>query len=161
VAGLRASMASVWADYDGDGDLDCFLCAYGQPQLLRNEGGLVFSDVTRAAGLERRIHCNGASWIDYDRDGWVDLYVAGYFREDVDLWKLTDTRIMTESFEFAQNGGTTCSSATWATARFADVTAQTGCDSTRWTSRSRRRTSTTTVGRISTWPTTTATSSSS
>lgn len=133
VAGLRASMGTIWADCDGDGDQDCFLYAYGRSQLFRNEGALRFRDVTAEAGLDRRIYANTATWIDYDRDGYLDLYVAGYFREDLDLWKLADTKIMTESFEFADNGGHNYLYRNLGDGRFADVTAATGADSTRWT----------------------------
>lgn len=133
VAGQGCSMGSIWADYDGDGDRDAFVYGYGRVQLFQNDGALHFRDVTAEAGVGRRMNCNAACWVDYDRDGWLDLYVAGYFREEVDLWKLADTRIMTESFEFAQNGGHNYLYRNLGDGRFADVTSETGCDSTRWT----------------------------
>lgn len=95
----------VGADYDGDGDVDAFLYRWGRPKLMRNEGGLRFRDVAQEAGLGLHMNSNGATWFDADRDGDPDLYVTAYFRDDVDPWKLTTTRIMHESFEFAQNGG--------------------------------------------------------
>lgn len=133
VAGESASMGSIWADYDADGDEDVFVYGYGRVRLFQNDGALHFRDVSESAGVARRMNCNAACWIDYDRDGWLDLYVAGYFRDDVDLWKLSDTRIMTESFEFAQNGGHKFLYRNLGDGRFADVTQATGCDSTRWT----------------------------
>jgi hypothetical protein len=141
--GEGASMGSIWADVDNDGDEDLFVHKWGYSQLLRNErvptGELRFTDVTQAAGLRRWMNSNGASWIDYDRDGLVDLYVAGYFPERFDLWNLQgETRIMHDSFEFAANGG---HNVLWRNLgagpdglpRFEDVTARTRCDSTRWT----------------------------
>lgn len=133
VNGLRASMASFWADFDNDGDEDMFLAAYGQPMLFRNEGDLTFSDVTAQAGLERWGNVNGACWVDYDRDGFVDLYVGGYFREGIDLWNLDDTRIMQSSFEFAKNGGRNVLWRNRGDGTFEDVTERTGADSDRWT----------------------------
>lgn len=133
VAGERASMASFWGDCDNDGDEDCFLAAYGQSRLYRNEGDLTFSDVTEAAGLARWANVNGACWLDFDRDGHLDLYVGGYFRESIDLWGLDDTRIMQESFEFAHNGGSNVLWRNRGDGTFEDVTARTGADSKRWT----------------------------
>lgn len=130
---VGASMGSLWADADGDGDQDCFLYRYGKLALFRNDGGLSFTDVTKAAGLDRWMNSNGATWIDYDRDGLLDLYVAGYFGEDVDFWDLKTTRIMQESFEFATNGGHNYLFKNLGGLRFADVTRELGADSTRWT----------------------------
>lgn len=135
--GEGASMGSIWADYDNDGKVDCFLYKYGYPQLFHNDGvgdgGLHFSDVTAEAGLRRWMNANGATWIDYDRDGLLDLYVAGYFREDVDLWNLKTTKIMQDSFDFARNGGRKFMYRNLGQGRFEDVTEKLGVGSTRWT----------------------------
>ncbi len=130
--GEGASMGSIWADYDNDGRLDCFLYKYGYPQLFHNEGNLRFRDVTKDAGLRRWMNTNGACWIDYDRDGRLDLYVTGYFREETDLWHLTTTRIMQDSFEFAKNGSHRHFYRNLGDGHFEDVTARLGVDSTRW-----------------------------
>ncbi len=126
------SMGSVWADADQDGDEECFLYKYGRPQLFRNDKGS-FVDVTAAAGLDRWINSNTAVWFDYDRDGLVDLYVGGYFRESANLWKLDNTQIMQESFQFAKNGGHNYLFHNQGGLRFEDVTEKMGADSTRWT----------------------------
>jgi Flp pilus assembly protein TadD/peroxiredoxin len=102
---LRGSpMSMAMADYDRDGFLDLYLCAYsfyygagegkagtpmpyydaqnGPPSVLfRNDGHGHFVDVTREAGLEPtndRFHF-AAAWGDYDGDGWPDLLVANDF----------------------------------------------------------------------------------
>ena len=91
------------ADYDHDGDLDLYVCAYsgtaegvnalgtpvpyhdanngGANMLLRNQGNWQFADVTDQAGLD---HNNtrwsfAAAWEDFDGDGDQDLYVANDF----------------------------------------------------------------------------------
>ncbi len=87
------------ADFDGDGDLDLYVCAYrrawdergvaspapyhdanngGRNALLRNDGGFRFVDATVEAGLDRnnRRFSLAASWEDVDNDGDPDLYVA-------------------------------------------------------------------------------------
>ena len=97
-------MGAVWGDIDNDGREDVLVYRYGYLALFRNVDGRRFEDVTARAGLRRWVNSNGAIWLDYDRDGLLDLYVTAYFR-DVDLWHLTTTRIMHNSFEFATNGG--------------------------------------------------------
>ena len=90
------------ADYDRDGFLDLYLCAYGYylgagnyrfatpyydanngPSnfLLRNRGDGVFLDVTASSGMQQNNHrfSFAATWCDYNRDGWADLYVANDF----------------------------------------------------------------------------------
>lgn len=77
------------ADFDHDGDLDLFVGGRSIPgsyplaaasQLLRNEGGGKFSDVTvdlapslsaAQAGI-----ITGAVWSDLDNDGWIDLALS-------------------------------------------------------------------------------------
>lgn len=131
--GEGVSMGSIWADYDGDGFEDMFLYKWGRQQLFRNRGDGTFEDASARAGVSRWMNSNSACWLDYDRDGFVDLYVAGYFRDDIDMWHLSSTRIMQESFEFAQNGGHNVLWRNRGDGTFEDVTARTGCDSTRWT----------------------------
>ncbi|HZM00915.1 MAG TPA: CRTAC1 family protein [Planctomycetota bacterium] len=131
--GEGVSTSGVWGDYDNDGFEDLYVVKWGYGQLFRNNGDLTFTDVTARAGLRRWMNANSAVWFDYDRDGLLDLYVAGYFPEVFDLWHVTTTKIMQESFEFARNGGHNTLWRNLGDGRFEDVTAATGCDSTRWT----------------------------
>ncbi|HEU5184644.1 MAG TPA: CRTAC1 family protein [Gemmatimonadaceae bacterium] len=131
--GEGVSMGSVWGDFDNDGREDVLVYRYGYLSLFRNVDGRRFEDVTQQAGLRRWINSNGAIWLDYDRDGLLDLYVTAYFRDDVDLWNLTTTRIMHNSFEFATNGGRNALFRNLGDGRFEDVTERTGVGSTRWT----------------------------
>lgn len=100
----RAAMftGAALADYDLDGDLDLYVCAYdfwqpgeeydaptpyydavnGPPNLLfRNDGGGQFEEVADAAGLgpTNDRFSFAAAWGDYDSDGDPDLYVANDF----------------------------------------------------------------------------------
>ena len=104
--GTGVSMGAVWGDYDNDGYEDLFVYKYGRPELFHNDAGRGRSRAsTERAGLPPWVNANSAVWLDYDRDGKLDLFLAGYWPEDVDLWQLTTTRIMPESFEYAKNGG--------------------------------------------------------
>ena len=130
--GEGVSMGAVWGDIDNDGREDVLVYRYGHLALYRNIDGKRFEDITAAAGLRRWVNSNGAIWLDYDRDGLLDLYVTAYFR-DVDLWHLTTTRIMHDSFEFATNGGKNLLFRNLGGGRFEDVTDKAGVGSTRWT----------------------------
>ena len=104
VPGEKAAMftGAAMADYDLDGDLDLFVCAYDfwQPGadydaptpyydavngpanlLFRNDGQGQFAEVSRAAGLAptNNRFSFAAAWGDYDDDGDPDLYVANDF----------------------------------------------------------------------------------
>jgi hypothetical protein len=131
--GDGVSMGAVWGDVDNDGREDVLVYRYGYPALLRNVDGRRFEDITERSGLRRWVNSNGAIWLDYDRDGLLDLYVTAYFRDDVDLWKLSTTRIMHDSFEFASNGGRNLLFRNLGGGRFEDVTERMKVGSTRWT----------------------------
>lgn len=127
------SMGGVWGDYDNDGYEDLFLYRWGRPALFHNDGGQRFTEVTQVAGLPEWVNANTAIWFDYDRDGYIDLFLGGYYSENLNLWKLTTTRIMPESFEYADNGGRNYLLRNRGTGSFEDVTSPAGLDSRRWT----------------------------
>lgn len=132
-AGSGVSMGAVWGDYDNDGFEDIFLYKYGRPELFRSEHGRTFRRVTDTAGLPAWVNANTAVWLDFDRDGWLDLFLAGYWSEAVDLWSLDTTRIMPESFEYAENGGRKYLLRNDGRGAFEDVTSEAGIDTRRWT----------------------------
>jgi hypothetical protein len=130
--GTGVSMGAIWGDYDNDGYEDLFLYKYGRPELYRNLEGQIFERVNDA-GLPAWVNANSAIWLDYDRDGWLDLFLAGYWDENIDLWNLQTTRIMPESFEYAENGGRKYLLRNRGDGTFDDVTTEAGIDTHRWT----------------------------
>lgn len=132
-AGEGVSMGSVWGDVDNDGDEDLFVYRWGYPRLYENLGNGTFRDVTKRAGLRVWGNLNTAVFLDYDRDGLLDLYVGAYFRADTNLWDVDSTRIMQESWEFAENGGKNRLYHNLGNLRFEDVTDVVGGGTTRWT----------------------------
>ena len=131
-AGTGVSMGAVWGDFDNDGYEDLFLIKWGRPELFHNDHGRGFTRVSEQAGLPSWINANTAVWLDYDGDGLLDLFVGGYYSEKVDLWHLSTTRIMPDSFEYAKNGGRKYLFHNLGGGRFEEVSARMGIDSRRW-----------------------------
>jgi enediyne biosynthesis protein E4 len=125
------SMGAVFGDYDNDGFEDLFLYKWGRPELFHNDGGEHFTRVT-GASLPPWANINTAIWLDFDRDGRLDLFLGGYYPERVNLWHLADTKIMPESFEYANNGGRKYLYRNLGHGRFEEVSQQAGLVSTRW-----------------------------
>jgi hypothetical protein len=126
------SMGAVWGDYDNDGFEDLFLYRWGRPDLFHNDRGQGFSRVSGMAGLPAWANVNTAVWLDFDGDGRLDLFAGGYYPESVNLWKLADTRMMPESFEYANNGGRKYLFRNLGDGRFEEVSEQVGLSSRRW-----------------------------
>ena len=133
IPGTGVSMGSVWGDYDNDGYEDLFLYKWGHSELFKNNEGKRFDKVTGKAGFPAWANSNTALWFDYNADGLLDLFIGGYYPHDIDLWNLTTTRIMPESFEYANNGGRNYLFENKGNGVFVDVTQKAGLISTRWT----------------------------
>lgn len=72
-------------DFDSDGDRDLLVpngATLGAPdagpgaRLFRNDGGLKFTDVTSASGIQHQRWSFGTAVADVDGDGHDDLYIA-------------------------------------------------------------------------------------
>lgn len=84
-----ASVHAVFADYDRDGAVDCYLVTnildfskspMGRKNyLLRNDGHGHFTDVSEKAGIWGLAQGHTAIWVDVNHDGWPDIYVANDF----------------------------------------------------------------------------------
>jgi hypothetical protein len=131
-SGTGVSTGAVWGDYDNDGYEDLLLIKWGQPELYHNDEGHGFTRVTDQAGLPPWINANTAIWLDFDGDGLLDLLIGGYYSEDVNLWHLTTTKIMPESFEYAKNGGRKYLFRNLGHGHFEEVSEKLGIDSRRW-----------------------------
>ena len=77
----QASMGVDMADYDNDGRLDayCTHFAADYSTLYRNQGGLLFEDVTARARIqvtEYPLVSWGTRFVDLNHDGWKDIFHA-------------------------------------------------------------------------------------
>ena len=86
----ESGMGTDIGDYDGDGDMDIFITNFYSETntLYRNDGDMMFVDVTTFSGLAApsiEYLGWGTIFFDYDSDGDVDLFVAnGHVYPQVD-----------------------------------------------------------------------------
>jgi serine protease len=72
------SLDAAWADYDNDGDMDCYLVRLNGPNdLFRNDGPAGFAPVGDPVLMDIGTGY-GAAWGDVDNDGDLDLYLCNY-----------------------------------------------------------------------------------
>jgi hypothetical protein len=78
--GQQISMI-LWADYDGDEDVDLIITKWEGPvELWQNDGDFNFTNVAAAAGLNTGNYRHvGAAFADIDHDGDIDLYIAKFY----------------------------------------------------------------------------------
>ena len=93
-------------DYDKDGDLDIYLISPHKNRLFRQDGNLVFVDVTDGAGLIDVEYGMGVAIADIDNDGDLDLLDTNYGKDKL----------------FRNNGDGT----------FSDITQRAGIDTNGW-----------------------------
>lgn len=78
--------SNSWADFDNDGDIDCFISNFGDLSLEGGENGLfsnngdgTFTRITEGEIVNEKSISGPAAWADYDNDGDMDLYACNTF----------------------------------------------------------------------------------
>jgi hypothetical protein len=91
------SMGVDCADYDNDGWLDFYQTSYNEQMavLYRNMNGMMFEDVTIAAGAGTGTYTPvtwGTALVDFDNDGDRDIFVAcGHLQDMIEHYDNTET----------------------------------------------------------------------
>src|SRR3954454_11531197 len=91
-------MGAAVGDYDGDGNLDLFVTAFGPDTLFHNSGNGTFTDVTAQAGVSDPLWSTSAAFVDYDRDGDLDLFVANYLDFNLAVNKVCHDAVGTRDY---------------------------------------------------------------
>lgn len=86
--------ASIWTDYDNDGDVDLFISKCSGPpcELHRNDGNGVFTDISAIAQINTTpVQSWSSAVADFDNDGDMDILVGAnggsghkFFRNNLD-----------------------------------------------------------------------------
>jgi len=75
----QTSTGAVFADINGDGQLDLLVTSMGGPNAcFLNNGHGRFTNVTASAGLVSKLGSTSMALADFDGNGTLDLYVANY-----------------------------------------------------------------------------------
>jgi len=104
----QSGMGTELGDIDGDGDEDLIVTNFSDdyPTLYRNDGNLLFTDISAAAGLDRDRSSVGWGAIlrDFDNDGDLDLFIAcGHVYVGVEAFDPV-TRYLQRNLLFENNG---------------------------------------------------------
>jgi PKD repeat protein len=78
VTSNNSSLANIWADFDNDGDIDCFVTRDGQRTCLyySNNGNGSFVRIDTIPPVSVTAPHTSAAAGDYDKDGDMDLFVV-------------------------------------------------------------------------------------
>ncbi len=111
VGSTLSSQSASWADFDGDGDIDLYVCNREGNLLLRNDGvdplddgQWVFTNIAPldGSGIGDDSSTQAGVWADFDNDGDLDLFLSnsssadrllrndGFDAGDPDSWLFTD-----------------------------------------------------------------------
>jgi len=83
IAGMADSIqtwSGAWADYDNDGDMDCFIGGYNgtSHKMMRNNGDGTFTDITGTTGISAFTYTGiDNAPADFNNDGFVDIFSNG------------------------------------------------------------------------------------
>jgi enediyne biosynthesis protein E4 len=118
----QADMGVDAADYDNDGLLDFYMTHFSMEynSLFRNQGDLMFEDITAQSGIENpQLTVSwGTRFVDLNLDGWKDIFHAnGHVYPYLVTTKLNETWGQPKTLYLNQQNGT-----------FRNVTAASGAD---------------------------------
>ncbi|MBC7523453.1 MAG: VCBS repeat-containing protein [Flavobacterium sp.] len=96
---IGGNYATLWFDYDNDGDSDVFISKCSGPpcELHRNDGNGIFTDISAIAGINvTPIQTWSSGIADFDNDGDMDIIITAsagshkFFRNNLDTTNTTE-----------------------------------------------------------------------
>lgn len=137
VHNLKFSLASIWEDFDNDGDTDLYVTNdFGRNNYYRNDDGR-YTDVADEIGLGELAASMGASAADFDQDGDVDIYLSNMFSSAGLRIVTQDDKFMSEerdrSKDFISHARGNFLLENSGDGKFKDVTDSAGVSLGRWT----------------------------
>ncbi len=99
VQGTGWSTGISFADINGDGLMDIFVCKAGnaggiqnQNELFINNGNLTFTEKAKEYGLNEQGNSTQGVFFDYDRDGDLDMYLLKNFPKAIGSFNLKENQ---------------------------------------------------------------------
>ena len=96
------SSGAIFADINGDGLLDLYVCKAGKPgganrhnELFINNGDLTFTESSKEYGLDITGLSVHAAFFDYDRDGDLDAYLLNNSIKSIGAFDLVKDQRLT------------------------------------------------------------------
>jgi len=99
IGAIGGNYATLWTDFDNDGDSDVFISKCSGPacELHRNDGNGVFTDISALAQINvTPIQTWSSAIADFDNDGDMDIIITAsagthrYFRNNLDTSNSTE-----------------------------------------------------------------------
>jgi len=102
IGGRGWSTGVSFADINGDGFLDIYVCKSGnvggtqsRNELYMNNGDLTFSDKAKEYGIDEQGNSTQGVFFDYDKDGDLDMYLLKNFPKAIGSFNLKENQRLT------------------------------------------------------------------
>lgn len=99
IQGKGWSTGISFADVNGDGNTDLYVCKSGSPngeqsrnELYINNGDLTFSERAKEYGLDEQGNSTQGVFFDYDKDGDLDMYLLKNFPKAIGSFNLKENQ---------------------------------------------------------------------
>lgn len=75
---IDQAMGTIFFDMDNDGDQDLYAVNDGGINVMYENVGGVFEDISEQSGLATQCFCMGVDFGDYNHDGFFDIYISNF-----------------------------------------------------------------------------------
>lgn len=75
---IDQAMGTIFFDMDNDGDQDLYAVNDGGINVMYENVGGVFEDISEQSGLATQCFCMGVDFGDFNHDGFFDIYISNF-----------------------------------------------------------------------------------